>query len=84
MERVSTTPRYRLGRDLIPITVTAEAAWLEGRHRLRPGRVVELADVPSTHGLEDRHAVVESWAVASLGKNGPVYRGKCRWCETSG
>ena len=78
------TPRYRVGRDLLPISLSGDGAWLEGRHRLRPGRVVELADVPSTHGPEIRHAMVESWTVASLGKNGPVYRGKCRWLESSG
>ena len=81
---MSTTPRYRVGRDLMPVTVTAEGVWLEGTHRLRPGRVVELADVPSTRGLQQRHAMVESWAVASLGKNGPVYRGKCTWLEPGG
>ena len=77
-------PRYRLGRDLRAIDLTDEVAWLEGRHRLRPGRVVELTDVPSAHGRQDRHAMVESWNVASLGKNGPVYRGMCRWLESSG
>lgn len=81
---MKTTPRYRIGRDLLPISVTAEAAWLEGRHRLRPGRVVELMDVPPPHGPQERQAMVESWAVTSLGKNGTVYRGKCRWIEPSG
>ena len=79
-----TTPRYRIGRDLLPVTVTPEGAWLEGRHRLRPGRVVELTDVPSAHGPEERHALVESWEVASLGKNGTLYRGKCLWLEPRG
>ncbi|MEO6223881.1 MAG: hypothetical protein ABIP90_11590 [Vicinamibacterales bacterium] len=81
---MSTIPRYRVGRDLMPINLTAEDAWLEGRHRLRPGRVIELADVPSSHGPEQRHAMVESWAVASVGSNGPLYRGRCRWVEPSG
>jgi hypothetical protein len=81
---MKTTPRYRVGRDLRAIDLTAEAAWLEGRHRLRPGRVVELTDVPLAHGPRERHVMVESWNVASLGKNGPVYRGKCRWLESSG
>lgn len=84
MVRVSAAPRYRVGRDLLAISLTGEGAWLEGRHRLRPGRVVELADVPSTDGPETRRAMVESWAVARLGKNGPVYRGNCRWLELSG
>ena len=78
---MSTVPRYRVGRDLVAITLTAEEAWLEGKLRLRPGHVVALASVPLGHGPEDRHAMVESWAVASLGNNGPVYRGKCRWVE---
>ena len=78
------SPRYRVGRDLMAVTVTADGVWLEGRQRLRPGRVVELANVPSTHGPQERRAMVESWAVASLGKNGPVYRGKCTWLESSG
>lgn len=81
---MSTVPRYRVGRDLVAITLTAEEAWLEGRHRLRPGHIVALANVPSRQGPQDRHALVESWVVASLGNNGPVYRGKCRWLESSG
>lgn len=81
---MTSTPRYRLGRDLVPIDLTPEAACLEGRQRLRPGHVIELADVPSARGLERRRAVVETWAVARLGKNGPLYRGTCRWIESSG
>ena len=81
---MSPAPRYRVGRDLVAITLTAEDAWLEGRHRLRPGHVVALVNVPSTHGPRDRDALVESWAVASLGKNGTVYRGKCRWLGLNG
>lgn len=84
MDRLTSTPRYRLGRDLMPIDLSPEAVCLEGKHRLRPGHVIELADVPSTRGLEPRQAMVESWAVARLGKNGPVYRGTCRWLESSG
>ena len=84
MDRVSTTPRYRLGRDLIPVDLAPESACLEGRLRLRPGCVVELADVPSAGGPRERYAVVESWSVARLGKNGPVYRGRCRWLESGG
>ena len=81
---MSAAPRYRIGRDLVAISLTGEGAWLEGRLRLRPGRVVELVEVPSGHGPEARHAMVECWAVANLGKNGPVYRGKCTWVELSG
>lgn len=81
---MSTTPRYRLGRDLLPVDLTAEAAFLEGRHRLRPGRVIELANVPSVHGPEHRKAMVESWTIARVGRNGPVYQGVCRWLAPSG
>ena len=81
---MSSTPRYRIGRDLMATDLTVEAVWLEGKHRLRPGRVVELADVPSAQGPQQRQAMVESWVVASLGKNGPAYRGKCRWLMSSG
>jgi hypothetical protein len=81
---MSAAPRYRVGRDLTTTAVTDEGVWLEGRHRLCPGRVVELANVPSTHGPRERHAMVESWAVARLGKNGTVYHGKCLWLEPGG
>lgn len=81
---MSTAPRYRVGRDLVTVTMTTEGVWLEGRQRLSPGRVIELVNVEVAHGPQDRHAMVESWAVASLGKNGTVYRGKCRWLESSG
>lgn len=81
---MSSTPRYRLGRDLVAIELTPESVLLEGRSRLRPGRLVELVDVPSTHGSDQRRALVDSWSVARLGKEGPVYRGKCRWIESSG
>ena len=77
-------PRYRLGRDLTATALTSDGVWLEGRHRLRPGAVVLLAGVPSLSGPEERSALVESWAVAGLGKNGPVYCGKCAWLESSG
>jgi hypothetical protein len=79
-----TAPRYRIGRDLLPVTITAEAAWLEGRHRLRPGRIVELTGVPLACGPQDRHVMVESWEVSTLGKNGTTYRGKCLWIDPRG
>lgn len=84
MDPVSSPPRYRLGRDLTPLALTPDSACFEGRHRLRPGHVIEVANVPTERGPELRHALVESWAVAALGKNGPVYRGTCRWLAANG
>lgn len=76
--------RYRVGRDLIATSMTTDGVWLEGRLRLRPGCVVELTDLPSLSGPRERRAFVESWAVATLGKNGPVYCGKCTWLQPAG
>jgi len=76
--------RYRIGRDLVTIELCADRALLEGAHRLRPGEIVALVDVPSLQGVEEREATVESWAVARLGNNGTVYRGVCRWVESHG
>jgi hypothetical protein len=81
---MTSTPRYRLGRDLTPIDLTPQGVCLEGRPRLRPGHVIELTGVPSVRGPEARQALVESWAVANLGNDGPIYRGTCRWLESSG
>ncbi len=76
--------RYRLGRDVIALTVTGEEACLEGRLRLRPGQVITVIDVPVPGGVEERCARVHSWYVARLGKEGPTYRGLCRWTSPAG
>jgi hypothetical protein len=84
VERIDTTPRYRIGRDLTTVDLADEVACLEGQLRLRPGHVIELVGVPSDHGLRTRRAMVESWSIARLGKNGPIYRGHFRWLESGG
>jgi hypothetical protein len=62
---------------------TSDEVQLEGQTRLAPGQLVELV---FTHARSEpslrRHALVLSWAVATLGKEGPIYRGVCRWRET--
>ncbi len=84
MGRLIAVRRYRVGRDLRPLELTDEAGYLEGLSRLSPGEIVELLDVPSSRGLEERRALVESWSVCTLGHGGTVYRGICRWLESSG
>ena len=81
---MSAVRRYRVGRDLTPVELTSELGHLEGRSRLAPGEIVELLDVPSSGGLEARRALVESWSVWTMGHGGTVYRGTCRWIESSG
>ena len=76
--------RYRVGPDLTPIELTKDDGCLEGRQILRPGQVIVLAGVPSLLGFEERRALVESWAVVRLGRDGTVYRGVCRWLESIG
>ncbi|MBK9241428.1 MAG: hypothetical protein IPL75_14475 [Acidobacteria bacterium] len=81
---MSVVRRYRVGRDLMPVELTEELGHLEGRSRLAPGEIVELLDVPSARGVEPRRALVESWSVWTMGHGGTVYRGTCRWIESSG
>lgn len=77
-------PRYRVGRELVAIDTSVDEVVLEGRHRLRPGHLVQLSGVPVAHGVRAGEAMVECWAIARLGSDGPVYRGRCRWRESSG
>jgi len=81
---MNTPRRHRIGRELMSVSQTTDSVVLEGTVRLRPGEIVALVDVPSGPDLEERRAVVESWAVARLGKNGTIYRGVCRWVESRG
>jgi len=76
--------RYRVGPDLIALEMTADAGELQGRPRLSPGEIIELLDVPSSRGLVERRAMVESWSVCGLGHGGTIYRGTCRWLESAG
>lgn len=73
-----TKKRCRIGRDVMVIEETPVDVYIEGTLRLRPGSAIELCD----HRI--RPAIVSTWMVARLGKDGPVYRGSCRWEPPSG
>jgi hypothetical protein len=76
--------RYRLWHEVHPVEITAQDVALEGPHRLRPGQYITLTHVPTPTGVEDRVARVDSWTVATLGRDGTTYRGICRWLESRG
>lgn len=65
--------RCVIGRDVTIVTETEQDVQLEGAIRLRPGSVIDVCD------HRTRAAHVGAWMVARLGKDGPVYRGVCRW-----
>jgi hypothetical protein len=72
--------RIYLGRDLRVMEELEDGLDLEGRARLRPGLIVDLvwpAGVSSSSRV--RRARVWSWSVVRLGRDGPHYRGQCRW-----
>jgi len=57
---------------------------VEGREVLRPGDEIVLWDLPAPLGPGERCALVDSWVVLELGKDGTVYGGVCRWLEPAG
>jgi hypothetical protein len=62
------------------VAESTEGLHLESVVRLRPGEVVDVViDPAAAAGAPVRSACVHSWSVASLGKNGPTYRGLFRW-----
>jgi hypothetical protein len=72
--------RIQAGKHVRVIRETHDGVELESASRLRPGEPVDL--VIDRAGLTDaaaRAALVVSWSVAKLGKDGPVYRGLCLW-----
>jgi len=72
--------RLRTGRQVRVINETADGVQLEGLARLHPGETVELVAPVSPNGEPVvRAALVLSWSVAALGKDGPTYQGHCRW-----
>jgi hypothetical protein len=72
--------RVFLGRDVEVVRETREGLELTGRMRLRPGFMVDLVSVrTATEVSEPRRALVTLWKIRSLGRNGPTYRGFCRW-----
>ena len=72
--------RLQVGRDLQIMTESADGVDLEGRTRLRPGLIVELVwPAPGSAPVRITRVCVWSWSVARLGRDGPLYRGHCRW-----
>jgi hypothetical protein len=75
-----TGQRMYVGRDLHVTAELADGIDLEGRVRLRPGLIVDLVwQAGSSNAQQVRRARVWSWSVARLGREGPLYRGHCRW-----
>lgn len=70
--------RCVVGRDVVVIEQSEREVYIEGRVRLRPGGYIELCDEGT------RVAYVSTWMVARLGRDGPVYRGICRWVTPDG
>ena len=72
--------RIVVGKEVRVTHESADDVHLEGAARLCPGQQIELifgsgAASSSSH----RIACVVSWEIVELGKNGPKYRGICRW-----
>ena len=65
--------RYVVGRDVVSVESTPDGILLEGCVRLRPNALIDICDELC------RTARVVSWTVATLGSDGPRFRGWCRW-----
>ena len=69
-----------VGRDVRTVGEGDLGIELEGRTRLRPGREVDvLMTTAGTTRPTGRRAVVWSWNVKRLGRDGPIFRGICHW-----
>jgi hypothetical protein len=72
--------RIQAGNHVRVIRQTHDGVELESASRLRPGEPVDLVlDRVGLTGASARAALVVSWSVARLSKDGPVYRGLCLW-----
>lgn len=72
--------RVAVGRDVQLVREQDESIELEGRTRLRPGHDVEVVMAsPANATPMVRRAVVWSWYVKRLGRDGPIFRGICHW-----
>lgn len=78
MAGVVSRRRCVVGRDIQVVGVRAGEVDIESFLRLRPGSVIDV------HDGWTRPATVVTWAVSSLGSDGTVYRGRCRWLEPAG
>ena len=72
--------RIQIGRHVRVIAETGDGVQLEGSARLLPGHPVDLL-LDATPGAMGpiRRAVVVTWTVERLGREGPTYAGQCRW-----
>lgn len=70
--------RFVLGRDLDVVSASGADVVLEGRVRLQPGRTIDVCDA------DVKTMVVMTWEIARLGKDGPVFRGRCRGVQSRG
>ncbi|MCC7007293.1 MAG: hypothetical protein IT184_00600 [Acidobacteria bacterium] len=71
--------RVRIGSDVKTLGEWPGGIELEGRLRLRPGREVDVVDTGPDAPASPRRAVVWSWTVVAVGRNGPLFRGICHW-----
>lgn len=74
------TRRLQIGDHVRIVSESGDDVELESSVRLRPGQSVDIVverQAASSGG--SRAASVVSWSVTRLGKDGPVYRGLCRW-----
>lgn len=76
--------RLQLGRQLRVRAYRSDGVDLEGPARLRPGQLVDLVleERPGASSPTKR-ALVVSWQVMRLGKDGPTYTGECRWAPAT-
>ena len=71
--------RVRLGVDVHMRSESFDGIHLEGRTRLVPGQVIEIARTNDPGQVVIRHAVVCRWRLRRVGTTGPVYHGFCAW-----
>lgn len=68
-----------LGLDVDLRSESHDGVHLQGRTRLAPGHVIEIARDDGARGPVIRRAVVRTWQVKALGSRGPIYHGFCAW-----
>ena len=71
--------RVWLGLDVDLRSESHDGVHLEGRTRLAPGHVIEIAREHVSGTPIVRRALVCTWLVQRLGSGGPVYHGFCAW-----
>ena len=70
--------RVEIGREMQTMAETPDGIELKGRHRLHPGRPIDVIS-RATGAPVVRPAVVHSCRIVELGSGGPIYVGECRW-----